>query len=37
MFFSFNQIYLGIGIGAGLILGLLTLCVFYLGLFVLGK
>lgn len=31
------QIFLGISAGVGLIAGLLTLCLFYVGLFVLGK
>ena len=34
-FFSF-QIFLGVSLGVGIIAGLMTLCVFYLGLFVLG-
>ena len=35
--FFFFQIFLGVSIGVGIIAGLLTLCIFYLGLFVLGR
>ena len=31
------QVFLGISAGVGLIAGILTLCLFYVGLFVLGK
>ena len=37
VFFFFFQIFLGVSIGVGIIAGLLTLCIFYLGLFVLGR
>ena len=36
-FFSLFQIFLGISLGVGLVAGLLTLCFFYVGLFVLGR
>ena len=36
-FSFFFQIFLGVSIGVGIIAGLLTLCIFYLGLFVLGR
>ena len=35
--FFFFQIFLGVSLGVGIIAGLMTLCVFYLGLFVLGR
>lgn len=31
------QVFLGISVGVGLLVGLLTLCLFYVGLFLLGK
>ena len=36
-FSSIFQIFLGVSLGVGIIAGLMMLCVFYLGLFVLGR